>query len=195
MMNDKVRELLAKINELEDELYTAMHERQESVLYRIEGTKIKFEKNLRETHLKLKMGIFKWMMESELRNVVTAPIIYFMIVPIVMLDLSLTVYQAICFPLYRVRKVKRESYILMDRHRLSYLNSIEKLNCAYCSYVAGVIGYAREISARTEQYWCPIKHAYKVIDPNRRYTRYADYGDGENYHTRHQTLRAELSAE
>lgn len=97
--------------------------------------------------------------------------------------------------MYRVNKVERASYILIDRHHLSYLNSIEKINCVYCGYVAGVIGYAREISARTEQYWCPIKHAHKVLDPNRRYVRYADFGDGEKYHETHAQLRAELAAE
>lgn len=45
---------------------------------------------------------------------------------------------------------------------LSYLNAIEKLNCVYCGYGNGVIAYGREIIARTEQFWCPIKHASKA---------------------------------
>ncbi|MFT4564014.1 MAG: hypothetical protein ACI9BW_003776 [Gammaproteobacteria bacterium] len=195
MVNEKVRNLLARINELEDELYDAMHEQQTSLLYRFEGTKVKFERNFRETHLKLKTGLLKWIAESEIRNVVTAPVIYSVIVPIVVLDVTLTAYQSFCFPLYRIRKVNRASYVIVDRHHLSYLNSIEKLNCVYCGYVAGVLSYAREISARTEQYWCPIKHAHKIFDPGRRYTRYADFGDGDSYHATHAQLRSELAAE
>lgn len=57
------------------------------------------------------------------------------------------------------------------------MNTIEKINCAYCSYGNGVLGYAREIGSRTEQYWCPIKHARRVIAAQERYNLYADYGD------------------
>ena len=195
MTNERVRNLLAQISELEDELQTAIHEQQTALLYRFEGTKVKFETSMREAQAKLKTGLVRWLGESELRNVVTAPVVYSMIVPLALLDVALTIYQAFCFPLYRVRKVRRASYILIDRHHLSYLNSIEKINCVYCGYVAGVIGYAREISARTEQYWCPIKHAYKVLDPNRRYARYADFGDGETYHETQARMRADLAAE
>ncbi|MFT4585090.1 MAG: hypothetical protein ACI915_004460 [Gammaproteobacteria bacterium] len=195
MVNEKISTLLARINELEDELYVAMHEQQTSLLYRFEGTKVKFERNFRDAHLKLKTGLLKWVAQSEIRNIVTAPVIYSIIVPIVLLDITLTAYQALCFPLYRIRKVNRTAYVIVDRHQLSYLNSIEKLNCVYCGYVAGVLAYAREISARTEQYWCPIKHAHKILDPNRRYARYADYGDGEHYHAMHAQMRRELAAE
>ncbi len=195
MANERVRNLLAQISELEEELYTAIHEQQISLLYRIEGTKVKFENSIREAQTKLKTGLVRWVRESELRNIVTAPIIYSMIVPFGVLDISLTIYQTLCFPLYRVRKVRRANYIVIDRYHLSYLNFVEKLNCVYCGYVAGVIGYAREIAARTEQYWCPIKHARKVLDPNRRYARYADFGDAESYHATHAQMRAELAAE
>lgn len=195
MVNDQVRNLLAQISELEEQLYAAIHEQQTSLLYRFEGSKVKFEQSIREAQLQLKTGLLSWLRGSELRNVVTAPIIYAMIVPFAFVDLALTIFQTLCFPLYRVKKVKRSSYVLIDRHHLSYLNSIEKLNCVYCGYVAGVIGYAREISARTEQYWCPIKHANKVLDPGRRYARYADFGDAENYHETQARLRAELVEE
>ena len=46
----------------------------------------------------------------------------------------------------------RGQYIVIDRHRLKYLNAIEKLNCVYCGYGNGVIAYARDIAGRTEQY-------------------------------------------
>ena len=73
-----------------------------------------------------------------------------------------------------------------DRHRLAYLNGIEKLNCAYCSYANGVVSYVREVAARTEQYWCPIRHARRIPAPHSRYQLFFDYGDAERY-------RAELS--
>jgi hypothetical protein len=139
--------------------------------------------------------LLKWTAQRKIRNIVTAPVIYSIIVPILLLDITLIAYLAFCFPLYRIRKVKRTAYVIVNRHHLAYLNSIEKLNCVYWGYVAVVLAYAREISAHTEQYWCPIKHAHKISDPNRRYARYADYGDGGNYHAMYAQIRRELSVQ
>ncbi len=97
--------------------------------------------------------------------------------------------------MYRVPKVRRCHYVIIDRQNLSYLNAIEKLNCIYCGYCSGVFAYAREIAARTEQYWCPIKHARKIIDPHRRYVQFADFGQAEEYHQTSSQLRKELRAE
>jgi hypothetical protein len=44
-----------------------------------------------------------------------------------------------------------------------------------------LIGYVREIASRTEQYWCPIKHARRVIGTHSRYALFEDYGDAEGY--------------
>jgi hypothetical protein len=57
------------------------------------------------------------------------------------------------------------------------LNALEKLNCVYCSYANGLIAYVREIAGRTEQYWCPIKHARRVIGAHPHYAQFQDYGD------------------
>ncbi len=125
----------------------------------------------------------------------SAPFIYAMIVPFVILDICLTVYQAICFRLYDVPRVERSQFIVIDRHSLSYLNSIERFNCIYCGYANGLLAYAREITSRTEQYWCPIKHARKVLDPHRRYARFADFGDAADYYEHLQRMRTQLSEE
>ena len=194
-MNESVRRLLSEITRLEDELATAINEQQESMHYRIEGSKIRFEENLRRIHHELKIGVFAWLRKSEWRNVVTAPFIYSMIIPFVALDIFLFVYQSICFPLYRIPKVRRANYVIIDRHHLGYLNVIEKLNCAYCGYADGLLAYARQILSRTEMYWCPIKHARKVLDPHRRYARFPDYAAGEDYASQVGELRESLSAE
>ncbi len=111
----------------------------------------------------------------------TAPIIYSMIIPALILDLFVSAYQSICFPVYGIQKVNREKYIVMDRHKLSYLNSMQKLNCLYCGYFNGLIGYVREIAARTEQYWCPIKHLTRREGSHSKYKNFADYGDEKNF--------------
>ena len=86
-------------------------------------------------------------------------------------------YQAVCFPVYGIPKVARKDYLIFDRRYLAYLNGLEKFNCAYCSYANGLIGYVREIASRTEAYWCPIKHARRVVNAHPRYSSFADFGD------------------
>jgi hypothetical protein len=85
--------------------------------------------------------------------------------------------------------VRRNLFMAVDRHQLSYLNAIEKLHCFFCGYASGLIAYSREIIACTEQYWCPIKHARKIIDPHRRYARFADFGEAEGYQEHFLTMR------
>ena len=73
--------------------------------------------------------------------------------------------------------VKRRNYIIMKRHRLQYLNEIERIHCIYSSYATGFIVYAQEIAARTQQYWPPIKHAEHPIPNHSRYHNFTPYGD------------------
>ena len=114
-------------------------------------------------------------------TLLTMPLIYGMALPLAILDLSVSLYQLGCFTAWGIARVKRSDYVVIDRHRLGYLNPVQKLNCVFCGYGNGVIAYAREITARTEQYWCPIKHALKVKGSHERYRTYQAYGDAEGY--------------
>lgn len=127
--------------------------------------------------------------------VITAPLIYSLIIPFALIDFWVSFYQAVCFRVYDIPQVKRSRYFIHDRAGLPYLNALEKLNCAYCSYVNGVIAYVREVGARTEQYWCPIKHAKRVLGAHPRYAAFEDYGDGARYQQRLKDLRRALTTE
>jgi len=59
----------------------------------------------------------------------------------------------------------------------------------YCSYANGLIAYVREVASRTEQCWCPIKHARRVIAAHDHYAAFLDYGDAEAYRRKLQALR------
>jgi hypothetical protein len=111
----------------------------------------------------------------------TMPLIYGMALPLMVLDLSVSLYQLGCFTAWGIQRVRRRDYVVIDRHRLGYLNLVQKLNCVFCGYGNGVIAYAREITARTEQYWCPIKHALKIKGGHDRYRAFQAYGDAEGY--------------
>jgi len=85
-----------------------------------------------------------------------------MIVPSVLLHLFLFIYQQTALRLYQIPLVSLKDYVTFDRKELDYLNSIQKINCLYCSYVNGLFSYAVEIAGRTERYRCPIKNAKKM---------------------------------
>jgi hypothetical protein len=104
-------------------------------------------------------------------------------------DLWVMAYQAICFPIYGIPKVRRRDYLVFDRHHLAYLNTLEKINCAYCSYCNNAIAFIREVAARTEVYWCPIKHARRVLGPHPHYQGFADFGDAEGFQEKQEQLK------
>ena len=194
-MNEKIQSLLDQIHALEKELVSTLQEQEDRALYRIKGKRIEFEKTVRKAHQQLRTGLILWLRESQPQNILSAPFIYAMIFPLIIYDVSLTVYQLVCFRLYGIPRIKRSDYIIIDRHHLAYLNNIEKINCAYCGYANGLIAYAREITARTEQYWCPIKHAHKVLDPHIRYPYFIPYGDPADIQNKIDKYRGKLRIE
>lgn len=194
-MENRIRQLLNQITLLEGDLRTALHEQETQVLYQIKGKRVEFERTVKEAHRRLKMGFFRWLVADRPQNFLTAPIIYGMAIPLVLLDLCVTLFQAVCFPIYRIARVRRSDYIVFDRRHLAYLNSIEKLHCTYCAYATGLIAYACEITARTEQYFCPIKHARKVLGSHSRYARFLAYGEAADFHEKLEQFRTALAEE
>jgi hypothetical protein len=124
-----------------------------------------------------------WLHLKHARRMVllSSPLIYAGIVFFLMLDLYVTIYQAVCFRSNGIPTVRRSDYIIYDRGRLPYLNWIEKLGCLYCSYANGLLAYVVEITARTEQHFCPIKHHGRVTHPHSRYSHFLPYGDGRAF--------------
>lgn len=92
------------------------------------------------------------------QHVLSVPFIWAVLIPLVCLDAILELYHRVCFPLYGLALIDRDAYIKIDRHKLQYLNWADKINCAYCGYANGLLSYAQAIAARTETYWCGIKH-------------------------------------
>lgn len=193
-MNEKIRQLLDQIAALDEDLRRAVQEHEATLLYRVKGKRVEFEASVQNAHRRLKTGFFRWVVTYRPQNFLTGPIIYSMIVPLLILDLCVSFYQATCFPIYRIAKVRRADYIVFDRQQLLYLNFIEKFHCTYCAYGNGLIAYVGEIVARTEEYFCPIKHARKVLGRHARYARFLDYGDAADYAARLEAIRARLDA-
>ena len=56
-----------------------------------------------------------------------------------------------------------------------------------------LLAYVREVAARTEQYWCPIKHARPAPAPHRHYQQFLDYGDARGYRRELPAIRRALA--
>lgn len=194
-MNEKIRHILGQISALEDELRESLHEQENTLFYQIKGKRVEFEHAVKDAHRQLKTGLFSWFLAVRPQNYITAPFIYGMIVPLLILDIGITIYQATCFPIYGIAKARRSGYIVFDHRHLAYLNIFDKAHCLYCSYANGLIAYAMEITARTEQYFCPIKHAHKILGTHARYAQFLDYGEADDFQAKREALRAALAEE
>ena len=191
-MNPNVSDILARIRQLEEELEADFKRRRLVLEADFEHRRVHFEQAVLERHRQFRTGLLAYLLHSELRHMLSAPFVYSLLAPMLVLDVALTAYQWICFPLFRIPRVRRRECWVYDRSHLAYLNALEKLNCAYCSYGNGLAAYFSEIASRTEQYWCPIKHSRRVAHAHVRYHRFVDYGDAENYARQLQGLRDEL---
>jgi hypothetical protein len=184
-MPNTIDELLARIRSLQDELED-------------EYRKARDDFDLKRTQLaeeflgqqrRYKIGLLGFLARTRPLVALTAPLIYAGWIPFLLMDLFVTAYQAVCFPVYRIPRVCRADYMVFDRADLPYLNAIEKFNCFYCSYGNGVAAYTREVAARTEQYWCPIKHARRIHAAHERYPGFFEYGDAEAFRRGLERLR------
>lgn len=175
---------LPAVEKLEEEI--------RSEFYELRKGKVWLSEEIKREHRKLKTSLLRYVLHSRILAILTAPFIYAVIIPFVLLDLFVTVYQTVCFPVYGIPKARRRDYIAIDRSKLRYLNALEGFNCLYCSYGNGVLAYAVEIAGRTEQHWCPIRHARRVQNVHDRYAHFLPYGDAAAYREKLDAVRCDF---
>jgi hypothetical protein len=166
-----------------------LEEEIKSEFYELRNGKVWFSEEIKQEHRKLKTSLARYIVRSRFFAILTAPFIYACFIPFVLLDLFVSVYQAICFPVYGIPKARRTDYMAIDRNKLRYLNALEGLNCMYCSYANGLLAYVVEIAGRTEQHWCPIKHARRIQHAHDRYSHFLPYGNATAYRERIDKVR------
>lgn len=188
-MASTIDQIVEQIRSLQGELEAELAIRRANLNYTLSSGRVRFEQEILRAHKALRVNLARYVFNADVMHVITAPVIYSLIIPFVLLDIFVTVYQAVCFPVYGIEKVKRGDYLVFDRYHLAYLNLLEKINCAYCSYGNGLLAYAREVAGRTEQYWCPIKHARRVIAAHEGYDRFAEFGDADAFRERTEQSR------
>ena len=192
MNNNKINEITKKIKILEDELIEEFKQKEQEFFYKIENEKVKFEERIIKDGKSKVISSIKYLSSFPIGVILTIPFIWGMMIPALLADISVSIYQYICFPIYKMPKVKRKDYVIMDRYNLFYLDKVEKINCWYCEYFNGVVAYVREVGARTEQFWCPIKHSKPLKDKHSRYNNFFDYGDYKKYRELLEKSRADF---
>jgi len=188
-MNDRLDALLAQIHLLEKELILETQNKEAKFCYMVHQGKVRFTEAAKTDQKRYRLSFHRYLLSSRFLVLLTAPAIWVCIIPIFLADVISSLYQAICFPIYGIPKVVRHDYLAFDRHRLTYLNFAEKFNCDYCAYANGILAYMTEIAARTEQHWCPIKHAGCVKCAHSRYKTFFDFGDAEKYRAHVEEIR------
>ena len=188
----RIDDLIDQIRVLEEEMQTEYGRKRDDFESVISERRIQFGEQVAALERTSRVGLLSYVTRASWLVWITAPLIYIGIVPMLVLDAFVFTYQAVCFPVYGIAKVRRSAYMALDRGDLPYLNAIEKLNCGYCGYANGLAAYYREVSARTEQYWCPIKHARRIVAAHDQYPGFLEFGDAENYRLGLERLRNAL---
>jgi len=193
-MDEDIGRMIDRLRRMEDDIEKKFEQRREALQYRLENKKIVFEKDLLERQRRLKVGLLTFLRRSSVADLASALVVYALAIPLALMDIGVWFYQRICFPLWGLAPIARSDYLVLDRHRLAYLNGIQKLNCHYCAYANGVIALVREVASQTEQYWCPIKHASRMRGTHSRYLDFLEYGDAEGFHQKSEQYRQQLRA-
>ena len=188
-MNDKITEMIEEIEAMKVKLAEEIAQHEENISYEIENGYIRFEKEIFAKQKENMKNIFAWFGEIPFLHLLTSPLVYGMIIPAIVLDMMLFIYQLAVSRVFKIKFDKRSNYIVFDRQYLGYLNLIEKFNCLYCSYFNGLMQYASSIAGRTELFFCPIKHAKKIAYKHEYYDAYLIYGDGDEYQKKLKKLR------
>jgi hypothetical protein len=188
-MNDKINNMIADIETMKAKLGEEIAKQEDHASYEIKNGYVKFEKEIFARQQENMKSLWQWFTETPLLHLLSSPVVYMMVFPAMLLDVMLFIYAKVVSNIFKFSFPPRKEYVVFDRQYLGYLNSMEKLNCMYCSYFNGLMAYASAIASRTEYYFCPIKHAKKVAYKHEYYDAFLGYGEEEKYQERLKKLR------
>jgi len=201
-LSKEFNSMMKKLTRKKDERIHEFEELKKKVLFKIDSHLDRLYKKRdyiaevlanKKEFRKLRLGVWKKFIRTSFWNNLKAftsmPFIYMIIIPTVIMHAFIQVYQQICFRIYGIPRVNSKEYFIFDRGLLPQLNWFEKFNCVYCSYFTCLISFTQEIGARTERFWCPIKHARRMANPHSQYNHFSEYSDGKNLRSNWKDLR------
>ena len=174
-------DLLNRYNKKKENFLNEYSKFKEKYEFKLEWRKIIWNKNRLIELKKNKKSAWDSLFSATIREILSIPFIWMMLIPAFILDICLFIYQNTAIRLYKIPLAKRSDYIVFDRWQLAYLNWIQKINCIYCSYFNWLMQYAVEVAWRTEKYWCPIKHIAKKRWTHNWEKYFAEYWDPEEF--------------
>ncbi len=178
-MKSQINAILSEIDKKRSELKTEYWKLKVKYGFTFKNGRVVFNSNVIKANKRQRKSVLKTIFTAEVREILSFPFIWMMLIPAIILDVCLFIYQNTAIRLYWIPLAKRSDYIIFDRQELDYLNFIQKINCIFCSYVNWLFSYAIEIAWRTEKYWCPIKNAKKSLWWHDWEKYFADYWDAE----------------
>jgi hypothetical protein len=92
-MPSRIDELRDHIARLEQALEIEIGEARDRWRYRVEAGRVRFEHDVQLAHQHIRQSIPAFLRESDPLSLLSAPVIYSLIVPISLIDLWITVYQ------------------------------------------------------------------------------------------------------
>ena len=92
-MHTSITDILARITQLEEELETEFQRRRHALQADFEDRQVRFEHAVLEQQRRFRMGLVRYVVGAQWRSVLSIPFIYSLVVPMVLLDVALTVYQ------------------------------------------------------------------------------------------------------
>lgn len=110
-MPNRIGALLERLAHLEQEIEVELNTARDRWAYRLEAGRVRFERDASRAHARFRQSIPAFLRKGSLGNLLTAPIIYAVILPIALLDLVITMYQHICFRVYGIALVRRSKYV------------------------------------------------------------------------------------
>ena len=107
-----ISKLLEDIHGLQEQLELFFEEAREKFRYTLDDGRVRFSREVQQLQRRYRVSSIRYLLGADWRSVVTAPFIYGMIVPLVILDLSFTVFQQLCFRAYGIPRVARGNYLV-----------------------------------------------------------------------------------
>ena len=96
-MPDKISELIARIRGLQEEMEQEFRKNRENFHFIIEEKRIRFSEEVARQQRRFRTGLWRYLGRASLCNLLTAPVIYSGIVPLLLLDLFLFCYSTSAF--------------------------------------------------------------------------------------------------
>jgi hypothetical protein len=94
-MTSQLDELTAKLRSVEAEIEVELTKRREELRFRLENRRIVFEKEVLRIHRELKIRASRYLIDANPLMILSAPVIYSLLVPIALVDVWVMAYQAI----------------------------------------------------------------------------------------------------